>query len=267
MHATAKMIVSGFNGVFPADFNALHELKGVGEYTAAAIASMAYNMPYPTVDGNVFRFIARYFGISEPADTPQGRKQIKQKAIELLDQLEPGKHNQAMMEFGALQCIPSNPDCVNCPFMNACFALHTNTIEALPVKSKTIIRKIRYFYFLVIEDGNEIILEKRTGNDIWKNLYQFPLYESPGELSQEEILSIPLIRELEKYQPLTLTGFSHMFRHELTHQKIYARFIHLNPAKLNNLNSQWLKVNKKEIHKFAYPVLIRNYLNRRGQEF
>jgi A/G-specific adenine glycosylase len=266
MHFTAKMITSRYHGVFPASYDDLRHLKGIGDYTAAAVASFAFNLKYPTVDGNVIRFISRYFGITEPAGTSAGRKYINQKALALIDPVESGKHNQAMMEFGALQCIPSNPDCRNCPFLNTCFAFQNHMVDVLPAKSKSVIRKIRYFYFFFIENVNEIIMEKRTGNDIWKNLYQFPLYESAVELLPEEIPSIALLQEPGKHQPFAVTDISRVFRHELTHQRIVARFVHLRLSKLNNLNSHWLKVNKKEIHKFAYPVLIRNYLNRTGPE-
>ena len=154
----------------------------------AAVASIAFGLPFAVADGNVIRVLSRYCGILEAVDTPAGRKIIAETADKILDTSHPGFHNQAMMEFGALCCIPRNPDCQNCPLNAGCFAFSNQLTGKLPVKANRITRKVRYLYFYISENDENMIIEKRTGNDIWKNLYQFPLYESDHELTEIEIL-------------------------------------------------------------------------------
>lgn len=260
LHYTAKFITHQFNGVFPVDYNQIISLKGVGNYTAAAIASIAFNIPKAVVDGNVNRVLSRYFGILTPVDSEKGKKEIQKLADELLDVQNPGYHNQAVMEFGALQCIPKTPDCKLCPVAADCYALKFNKVETLPVKSKKVKQKIRYFYFFIVENDDSILIEKRTKKDIWRNLHQFPLLETEEELSDDEILNakFPLLNGIK----VNLKSVSEKIKHVLTHQTIYARFIHLE-TDLNNFNhSNIFRVNKKDIYKFAVPRLIEQYLEK-----
>jgi A/G-specific adenine glycosylase len=260
MHTAAKAIVNEYNGTFPSDYAEILKLSGIGEYTASAIASIAFGLPYAVVDGNVMRLLARFFGISTPIDTVPGKKSIGFKAREILDIDRPGIHNQTVMEFGSLVCIPRNPDCENCPLKNSCFAFNNEMVGLLPVKSKKTQRKIRFLYFFVIENEQHILIEKRDNNDIWKNLYQFPLLESTNELTEEELLSDPVFRGVVK-EGSVITDISRVYKHELTHRRINARFIRIYQNSLTRMNSDFIEINKKEIHKFAFPVLIKNYIN------
>ena len=263
MQTAAKMIVTEMGGIFPPDYNTLRKLKGIGDYTASAVASIVYNQPHPVIDGNVIRVLSRYFGISEPAGSARGRKAFAAKASEIMNPADPGFHNQALMEFGALCCVPRNPACTGCPLQNSCFAWLNDMVAALPVKTKKAPRKIRYFYFYLVEDPHNMIIVKREMDDIWKNLYQLPLMEAGSELPDAEILSNGLTAELLRGNPAEIREISHSYRHELTHQLIMARFIRIRMTNLAPMAS-WITIKKKEIHKFAFPVLVRNYLARKG---
>ena len=258
LHFTAKYIVNNHNGVFPNDFKTILSLKGIGNYTAAAIASIAFDLPHAAVDGNIYRVLSRYYGISTHIDAEPARTEIQKIANGLIMEKNPGLHNQALMEFGALQCVPKSPDCNSCPVLTNCFAANNNLTGQLPVKSKKITQTTRYFYYFFVESKNSILLEKRTDNDIWKNLHQFPLFESEKELSETEIfnLKIPFIAG----KKVNLKRISTTIKHILTHQTIYARFIHIE-TDFNNFNhSDLFRVNKKDIYKFAVPKLLEHYL-------
>ena len=259
LHIAAKTIVSEMNGQFPREYDAIRKLRGIGEYTASAVASIAFGLPYAVVDGNVFRLLCRYFGIEEPVDSASGKKIVRDKAFELLDRNNPGFHNQAVMEFGALCCIPKNPFCSQCPLSSRCIALHHNMVNLLPVKTRKVKRRTRYFTYFLIENDHHLILEKRNGNDIWKNLYQFPLVETQQPLTDQEIVTHPFLAELASHGQTVVMEITPPYRHELTHQQIIARFIRVSQQKLMQKET-WVEINKKEIAKFAYPVLIRDFL-------
>jgi len=260
LHFTAKYIVNNYNGVFPNDYKSILSLKGIGSYTAAAIASIAFDLPHAAVDGNIYRVLTRYYGISTPIDAEPGRTEIQKIATDLITASNPGLHNQAFMEFGALQCVPKSPDCNSCPVLINCYAANYNLTDQLPVKSKKIKQTTRYFYYFFVESNNSILLEKRTNNDIWKNLHQFPLIESKDELSDTEIfnLKIPFLPD----KKVNVKSVSTTIKHILTHQTIYARFIHIE-TDFNNFNhSDLFRVNKKDIYKFAVPKLLEQYLKK-----
>ena len=260
MHTAAKTIVSLHNGIFPDSYEAVIQLKGIGEYTAAAIVSIAFGMPYPVVDGNVYRFLSRFLGITEEMDTSPGKKRVLQIATELMDIDHPGMHNQAMMEFGALCCVPSNPDCYNCPVQDGCFAFQHKMTEKLPARKKRMPKRIRYFYFCIPEDEQCIIIEKRSGKDIWKNLYQPPLFESDHALTENEILLNSLLKNLTQESEEALVEISPEYLHNLTHQQIRARFITITLPRIFSNNHTRIPVKKREMHTFAFPVLIKNFL-------
>ncbi len=258
LHATAKDIFNNCGGVFPKTYDAILKLKGVGPYTAAAISSIAFELPYPAIDGNIYRIFSRYYGITTPIDSAKGKNEVLQIANELLPNKNPGFHNQALMDFGALQCIPKSPNCPNCPVLETCFAAGNNLVDQLPFKSKKTKQRIRYFYYYLIESNNSILMEKRINNDIWKNLYQLPLIESDHALSENEFLG-----ERFPFLDLTEVKLKHVSaekKHILSHQIIYARLISLQINNMNGLSGEFIRVNKKDIYKFAVPKLLENFL-------
>ncbi|HET8808815.1 MAG TPA: A/G-specific adenine glycosylase, partial [Flavobacteriaceae bacterium] len=197
MHFTAKYIAEEKNGEFPKTASGLLKLKGIGDYTAAAIASICFGEPVPVVDGNVYRALSRIFGIETPIDSTLGKKEFKQLAHQLIDPKKPAEHNQALMEFGALQCKPKNPLCETCPFQNSCMALQLGKIEKLPVKTKKIKTTLRHFNYLVFVSKNkQTLLQQRTGKGIWQNLYEFPLLESEKEETRESFVQKPELKKL-----------------------------------------------------------------------
>lgn len=265
LHSAAKNIMENHNGIFPASYEKLLKLKGIGEYTAAAIASIAYDKPYPVVDGNVLRFFSRYFGINTPIDTNAGKKQIYTKALSLIDKKQPGLFNQAIMEFGALQCKPGNPDCGKCLLKNKCLAFLEGSVERLPVKSKPKKQKARYFNYLVIlsEKKKEkfLYLRKREGKDVWKNLYDFPMIETFEEITEEKLFSSSEWMEICGDRQFRKIYQTHQYKHILTHQLIFARFYIIQFDERRNLVLPYLLVPLEEIKKYPVSRLIEEFLN------
>lgn len=262
LHETAKAIVKNYGGVFPSQFGEIKKLKGVGPYTAAAIASIAFDLPYPAIDGNIYRVLSRYFGITKPVDSAKGKKIVEEIAQELIEGREPGFHNQALMEFGALQCVPKSPDCENCPVRATCFAATHKKVAELPVKTKKTKQRHRYFYYFFLESGENTWLEKRQENDIWKNLYQFPLMETEKDLSDEEIARLrpPFLNGAS----FTTKGISAQKKHVLSHQIIFARLIHLELEQMIRLKTNFNRIPIKDIHTFAVPRLVENLMKLTG---
>lgn len=261
LHATAKLIVSGYNGTFPNNYKNILALKGVGPYTAAAVASIAFGLPYPTVDGNIYRVLSRHFGIETPIDSSQGKKEFQRIAEELISGKDPAMHNQALMEFGALQCVPKSPPCQKCPLADSCFALKNRVVSQLPVKENKTKQRHRFFYYYMYDMGETILLEKRKGKDIWQNLYQLPLIEHETTLTDSELLQsdFPL-----KNVPGNIKYISGEKKHVLSHQVIHARMIYLEVRTIFNNTSPRIQVNKKDIYKFAVPRLVEKFLNDAG---
>lgn len=254
LHKTAKLISDKYNGNFPSRYSDIIQLKGIGPYTAAAIASIAFSLPYPAIDGNVYRVLSRYFGIETPIDSTQGKKQFQHIAEELISAENPGMHNQALMEFGALQCVPKSPNCNNCPLAQSCFAFQNNKVTMLPVKTKKTKQRSRYFYYYLLEQGDSIYMEKRTQNDIWQNLYQLPLVEQPRKLSDEELIKseVPFIMEFK----FNLHSISKEKKHVLSHQVIHARLVRIEISNDVKIRKPLFKVKTKDISKFAVPRLL-----------
>jgi A/G-specific adenine glycosylase len=262
---TARFIASNLKGKFPDTYETIKALKGVGPYTAAAISSFAYNLPYAVVDGNVFRVLARVFGISIPTDSTEGKKQFTALANELIDQKGPGAYNQAIMDFGATVCKPVSPVCSGCVFNKKCIAFLEKRISALPVKEKKISIKKRWFYYLVMEYKGSVAIRKRTQKDIWQDLYEFPLIESANELSR-----IELDRQLGKQEGLgrnafELKGVSPLNKQQLSHQLITGQFIHLQlkkkPQPVNSsAHTGWQWVKKGDLGNYAWPKFINQYI-------
>ena len=197
LHYSAKHIANELNGEFPNTYKEIIKLKGIGDYTASAIASICFKEPTAVVDGNVYRVLSRYFGIKTPINSSAGIKEFKALAQTLIDESQPGNYNQAIMDFGALHCKPQNPLCDTCPFADSCVALEKKLIKELPVKDKKIKIRNRYFNFLVIKtNNNKTILTERKGKGIWQGLYQFPLIESDKNINKDELIIIRRIHQI-----------------------------------------------------------------------
>ena len=263
LHSTAQNIINNFNGNFPQDYSSILSLKGVGEYTAAAIASFAFNLPYPAVDGNVFRFLSRLFAINEPIDTNKGKKYFTELAKAIIDISRPGLFNQAIMEFGALQCTPSSPDCTVCPFNSKCLAYKYQKINAFPVKqNKTKTRDIYLFYFHIRNKGC-IYLKKREEKGIWQNLYEFPSIESDIPLEFEGLV------QLSQFKQLFLDSINSDFKliiknrkHILSHRTIYASFYEVYIEDDSSLLKKYKKIKFSEINDFPVHRLMQIYLEK-----
>lgn len=251
LHAAAKYIQQALGGKFPDSYSKLLELKGVGQYTAAAIASFAFKEPVAVVDGNVFRVLSRYFDIDLPIDSNKGKKFFQDLAQELIDESEPDTFNQAIMEFGAIQCTPSNPSCDTCPLESGCLARKNYTIKQRPVKSKKTAVRDRFFHFLIYKETNEILLMQRTEKDIWQNLWQFPLIETDPTSSNHDITEL---------KGLTPGKVSDEIIHILSHQRIHARFYHITGIP-EDIPSAWRRIKIDELQDFPLPRLIDRYLN------
>ena len=266
MMKAAKTIVNEFDGNLPADYQTLQKLRGIGSYTAAAIASIAFGISKPVVDGNVFRVLSRIYAINTPINTTSGKKEFEHLASTLMSDHEPGTFNQALMEFGALFCKPKNPDCPQCIFNNKCLAWQNKSVNKYPLKNKKKAVIKRYFYIFVIESSvnNEsfFILQKRGEKDIWKNLYEFPSIEFKHKKDVEEVLyQFNTIHKLttENYQ---IKSISDSYTHQLTHQQINAVFIRLIVNKIEKIEAEnsILLVNQNEITNYPVSRLIERYM-------
>jgi len=257
LHATAKYIANQCNGVFPNNHADLLKLKGVGDYTASAIASICFNEANAVVDGNVYRVLSRYFGIKTPINSTKGIKEFKKLAQELIDKKNPAEFNQAIMEFGATQCKPKNPDCSICPFNQSCIALQKKIVDKLPVKQKAIKVRKRYFNFLVfVSQNGKTILEKRKAKGIWQNLYQFPLVESDNSLDYNDFKQLVDSHSLLNGNSFNLFLYNKdEIIHKLSHQHLHTKFWIVEVKRLPEEN-----VNVNDLENFAVPVLIDNFL-------
>ena len=261
MHATAKIIVELFDSKLPETYKKIISLKGIGEYTAAAILSIAYNKPYAVVDGNVYRVLSRLFAIETPIDSSLGKKLFAELAQEILDVDNPGIHNQAMMEFGALHCTPTNPLCISCPLIHLCQAQMLNQQAFFPVKQKKSKVIKRYFHYFNIDFQGYTFLNKREGDDIWKNMYEFPLIETDIETDFTELIKSELFAVLFSDADVTFQSKQKQVKHVLTHQHIYANFYEVNAVQLNSyLDRNFLKVKIDDIQLFPISRLIHRYL-------
>ena len=256
LHFSAKHIAEELNGQFPTTYKEIIKLKGIGDYTASAIASICFNEPTAVVDGNVYRVLSRYFGVSTPTNSTKGIKEFKALAETLIDATQPGTYNQALMDFGALHCKPQNPLCDTCPFADSCIAFSKKLTKELPVKEKKIKVKKRYFNFLVLKtEDHKTILTERVGKGIWQGLYQFPLIESTVILDQKEIISSEeFINLLPEETTISLFNKKEIV-HKLSHQHLYTQFWIVETKNHENAVISW-----KDIQDFPVPVLIANFL-------
>lgn len=262
LHKAARILLAEYNASFPVnDHQAILQLPGIGDYTAAAIVSFAWNMPYPVVDGNVFRFLSRLFMIDVPIDSLKGKKYFTKLAGEIMDKSKAGLFNQAIMEFGALQCVPSSPDCMICPFVDQCMAYNNRCINDFPVKANKARTKDLYlYYFHIIDKDKNTYLVKRTEKGIWQNLFEFPLVESEMSLSFSDLSASSLIKMLfpEGEAEIKFREVIKDKKHVLSHRVLHATFyqVEASPKAYPGL----LKINENDIH--AYPVhrLMQHYI-------
>lgn len=266
LHFASKQIINNYNGRFPDKYEDILKLKGVGLYSAAAIASIAFNLPYPVIDGNVLRVISRIFGIQTPVDSTLGKKEINAVLFNLIDKKNPGTFNQALMELGALVCKPQNPLCEDCVFISECYAYKMKSIAQFPVKSKIIKQRNRFFYYLVIttseRNENYIYINKRIHQDIWKNLYDFLLIETGDELSFTDNSILKAIVNFLNTDNFTIKSISSQHKHKLSHQTIYAYFIELQIDSIKELKvlENYYKINAEDLSNYPIPKLIENYI-------
>jgi A/G-specific adenine glycosylase len=257
LHKAAKQVVEHFNGIFPTGYKDIINLAGIGEYTAAAISSFAFNEHYAVVDGNVYRVLSRLFNIQTPINSSAGKKEYAFLAQDLLSETQPAIHNQSLMEFGALQCVPASPNCNICPLKLICIAFKDNLVSILPVKSQIKKSTNRFFNYLFIRFGDNTFLQKRVEKDVWQNLYEFPLIETDCLLSAQELV------DTEKFKfifnglgNVEIDKISNPVKHILSHRVIFAQFIFINVSGKNEILRQLIQVQLNEIDHYAVSRLM-----------
>ncbi len=259
LHAAAKHIALKHNGQFPKTYLEIKELKGVGDYTAAAIASFAFDLPYAVVDGNVYRVLSRLFNLNTPINSSQGKKDFQLLADELLNKKKAALHNNAIMELGALCCKPQNPLCETCPLQSNCMAYANKTVSLLPVKTGKTKIKNRYFNYIVFNYKNTTYISKRTKKDIWQNLYEFFLIETDAPVNTETLFKHPELVELN--HTFTITKITEAKKHILSHQHLHSVFYEINlsvPLKIKG----FIEVDKVLLSNYGFPQLINKYLEK-----
>ncbi len=262
LHTTAKYVANELNGEFPTTYKDLLQLKGVGDYTASAIASICYNEATPVVDGNVYRVLSRYFGIETPINSTAGIKEFKKLAIELMDHNEPANYNQAIMEFGALQCKPKNPYCIVCPLNDSCEALKKGVIDVLPIKLKKLTIKKRYFNYLIFSiKDQQTIIQQRSGNGIWQGLYEFPLIESE-KITTKNIATHSVFKDVLYNKEYEIVPYQkEPVVHKLSHQHLYTKFFIVKIDEPVTIKEPQKLVSYKEIHNYPVPILLGNFID------
>jgi A/G-specific adenine glycosylase len=260
LYKTACLIVERHQGEFPNDYKELRKLPGIGDYTAGAIISLAFNKPHPAIDGNVFRVLSRFFGISTPINSGSARQEFHELAVSLLDRKSPGRHNQAMIELGALICLPRNPKCEICVIGNGCHAFRTDSQQNFPVKLKGPRIRNRYVYYLVIRSGNFIFIRQRKAGDIWAMMFDFPGIETPGRVAPSHIPQLPEWDGFFKNRKHRIIRASPEYKHILSHQVLHAFFIEIDVESDFSLTDT-IKVNLDQMEEYPLPRLIDRYLS------
>jgi A/G-specific adenine glycosylase len=263
MLKTARLVQELHNGRFPDSYDELIKLKGIGEYTAAAIASFSANEAKAVVDGNVYRVLARYLGIYEPINSTVGKKTFQQVADDFLNKKMSGLHNQAMMEFGAMLCKPKNPGCGICPVRTGCVAFSANAVASLPVKLKTVKVRERFFNYFLVTSGDTVLMNKRGDKDIWANMFDLPMAETDTLLSVKELLKQPGVSAVFG-NDIEAIEVSPVHKHILTHQRLFVRLIKIEDQPLK-MHENWVKINVQNLPELALPkiifILLKNIFN------
>jgi A/G-specific adenine glycosylase len=268
LHHTAQVIVDKYNGLFPASSNSLRALEGIGEYTAAAIASFAFGEPAAALDGNGYRILTRVFGIELPVDSGAGKKALRELGARLIPKKYPGKFNQALMDFGSIVCVPKNPKCAECPLSDGCYAYAHGTVALLPVKSKKTEVRTRYFHYLIIHKGNRVYLHKRSGNDIWKGLYEFPLFETETDIQPERLPAQQAWKDLFGAADTHIVRHSALIKHQLSHQTLLTRFYAVEAKKIpDTIRKEYIAVPLETFDQYSIPRLIDAFLEKNAENF
>jgi len=261
VHKASKQIIDQFNGIFPTGYKDIINLAGIGEYTAAAISSFAYNKHFAVVDGNVYRVLSRLFNIQTPINSSAGKKEYALLAQNLLSETLPAMHNQALMEFGALQCVPASPNCDVCPLKLICIAFKNNLISTLPVKSQKKKSTNRFFNYLFIRFEDNTFLQKRVAKDVWQNLYEFPLIETDRLLSAQELVDTENFKFIfNGLINVEINKITNPVKHVLSHRVIFAQFIFINVYEKNEILNQLIQVQLNEIDHYAVSRLMELFL-------
>lgn len=256
LHYTAKYIADKLNGEFPNNYKELLKLKGVGEYTAAAIASICFDEPKAAIDGNVYRVLSRYFGIETPINSTKGKKEFKELAKTLIDKEQPGAYNQAMMDFGAVHCKPQKPLCKQCNLNDNCIAFKKEKVSNLPVKLKKAKIKNRFFnYLFVVTKDKKTILTQRTKKGIWQGLYEFPLIETPNKINKQQLINSKEFKKLFVCKTEVYLFNSKDIVHKLSHQHLHTKFWVVNTS---SIATELISI--EQIYKLPVPVLIERFL-------
>lgn len=263
LHATAQKIVYELKGKFPDNYESILELKGVGPYTAAAISSFGFGLPYAVVDGNVFRVLSRFFGIRQPVDSTGGKKIFAQLAQDCLNEKQPAAYNQAIMDFGATVCKPDQPECSSCMLNKKCVACLTNSVGDLPVKDKQVKQRSRWFLYYIIEQNGKFAVQKRVAKDVWANLYEFPNAEYQSEkewkqLAKKEIDEWLIEKGINK--PFTVLAITKPARQLLSHQTIYAKGALIQSTQFGKKKNEWEWKTRKEIGQLPFPKILNDFL-------
>ncbi len=253
LHHSAKTIFFDLNNHFPSQYREIIKLKGVGPYTAAAIASFAFKEPVGVVDGNVFRFLSRFFGIFDDTSIAKTRSVFQDLVNELISKQHPDLFNQALMDFGAIICVPVNPKCEKCPFQEQCYAFQNREISKLPVKNKKISVKNRYFHFLIIKNQEKVALQQRQSKDIWEKLYQFPLLETKNNQEEKTWQQLQNLYPNDNIKKIT----SNSIKHKLSHQQLHLDFYEIES---NELKTDAFFVDKSSLDKYAFPIVLWNFI-------
>ena len=255
LHFTSKYIIKHYNGIFPSDYSEIRSLKGIGNYTAAAIASFCYNLPYPVLDGNVSRVLTRFLSYEMPINSSKGRKYLELMSEKLMNKEKPDLYNQSIMEFGALQCTPKDPNCGICPLKKLCKSYGTELVNLLPIKTRNLKVRKRYFNYIVIKLDDSTFIKKRN-EGIWHSLYEFPLIE--GNLELEEIQKSTLWEHLFYGNNFVIEDVSIVMKHKLSHQTIFAKFIIVSIDHIND--NDFLRIRWDQLVDYPIPRLIHKYL-------
>jgi A/G-specific adenine glycosylase len=260
LHSTAKYVCKTLNGRFPETFDELKKLKGIGNYTAAAIASVAFGQQVPAVDGNVHRVLSRVYGLTSAAGSPKAFKECFDLSGQLMTGVSPSEYNQALMDLGALICTPKQPKCIECPVSDNCIALRDNLINEIPVKKKKIVRQQRYFYYIALKSATQLVLQKRNAGDIWAGLYEFPLIESQTELTENYIFESSLWKSLNISSKTVSIKISKTYKHILSHQDIFAQFFIVQVDSLPDLTENIQAIDIKSIRNYAVSRLTDRFM-------
>ncbi len=264
LHTSAKYIMNELKGKFPENYKELIQLKGIGEYTAAAIASFSYNEKVAVVDGNVFRLLSRLFAESTAINSSKGKKMFFELASNMIEHQEPHLFNQAIMEYGAIQCIPKNPDCPNCELQQFCLAYSQNKVKDYPVKIKSIKKRDRFLYYFFIENNGYTYIKKRGSNDIWQGLFEFPMIETEIEMDLEKLSNTEEWNKIFGNCTVVLDSITKKMTHQLTHQQLFILFFsfktELASSQSLTFDKDFLKISIDDIVNYPVPKPIENFI-------